>query len=475
MADIETNVVANYQTAEYGKFVQLTNNTEFPAVSVTRFNSPNVAGRAPLSSVEIYPKFAVITYDSRLGTANSLPFGDNGSLDAFGRLRVSEPRTLFDAKFLTSKSPNTFDEVLSGTASSTFVRGDSLVALSTSAVNDFAIRQTFVRFNYQPGKSTQALFTGVFTPQTNIIKRIGLFQGTSAVPYTPDDGIYLESSNGTVSFNIVKTVGTTNTLSAAQSQWNVDKLDGTGPSGLTIDFNKAQIIAIDYEWLGLGRVRCGFVIGGATYYVHYFNNVNTLSAPYMTSPNHPIRYEIRQTGAGSGVLKQICSSVMVEGGEENIGSTIVTDLSAGVTVDTTLRPIMALRLNPTSVDQVALLKNLQFLNTGNTDIYYKVVVDPTITGGSLNTFAAIDGFTDVQAVLGSISLSLSGGYDIAGGYIPKGNAAVASGAGSQSIVGEVARLGSKIDGTPQIFVVAGRCVGGSSTTIYPAANLLLKA
>ena len=475
MSSIETRVVANYQTAEYGKFVELTNNTEFPAVSVTRLSHPNVAGMMPVSSIEVFPKYAVITYDSRLGIANSLPFGDNGSIDAFGRLRVSEPATLLDSKFITNKAPYTFDELLSGTATSTFVRGDSLVQLSTTNTNDLAIRQTFTHFNYQPGKSIQAIFTGLFHPQTNIIKRIGLFQSTSAIPYLPSDGIYLESSNGVVSFHVHKTEGTLSHLSAAQADWNVDRLDGTGPSGISIDFTKAQIITLDYEWLGLGRVRCGFMIEGKTYYVHHFSNVNALTQPYLTSPNHPVRYEIRQTGPGTGVLKHICSTVMIEGGEENVGTSITADLSGGISVDTTIRPLLALRLHPRSIDLVAVIKSLNFYNTGNTPIHYKLIKDPTITGGTLNSFAAVDGYTDVQFAVGSPTLSLSGGYELVGGYVPNGNSSVSIGTGSQGVPAELARLGSKVDGTPVVFVIAARALTGTATSVYATANLELRA
>jgi len=475
MSSINTRVVANYQTAEYGKFVELTNNTEFPAVSVTRFNSTNQAGMLPVSSVEIFPKYAVITYDSRLGTANSLPFGDNGSTDAFGKLRVSEPRTLLDSKFITGKSPYTFDELLSGTATSTFIDGDSLVQLSTTSVNDFAIRQTYTHFNYQPGKSIQALFTGLFIPETNIIKRIGLFQSSSAIPYLPYDGIYLESSNDTISFHTHKTEGTALHLSAARADWNVDKLDGTGSSGLTIDFTKAQIITIDYEWLGLGRVRCGFVLGGKIYYVHYFDNINSLTQPYISSPNHPVRYEIRQTGPGSGSLKHICSTVIIEGGEENVGTSLTTELSAGITVDTVMRPLLAIRLNPQSVDLVAIIKNINFYNTGNAPIHYKLIMNPTITGGTLNSYRSVDGFTDVQHVPGSATLSLSGGFEMVGGYVPNGNSAVSVGSNSQAIGGELARLGSKINGDPVVFVVAARTLAGTANSIYTTANLELRA
>jgi len=475
MSSINTRVVANYQTAEYGKFVELTNNTEFPAVSVTRFNTPNTAGMASVSSVEVFPKYAVITYDSRLGTANSLPFGDNSAIDAFGKLRVSEPRTLLDSKFITGKSPYMYDEALSGTASSTFINGDSLILLSTTNVNDFAIRQTYTHFNYQPGKSIQAIFTGLFTPETNIIKRIGLFQSTSAIPYLPYDGIYLESSNNTISFHTLKTEGTPLHLSAARVDWNVDRLDGTGPSGLTIDFTKAQIITFDYEWLGLGRVRCGFMLGGKTYYVHYFDNINTLTQPYISSPNHPVRYEIRQVGAGSGTLKQICSTVIIEGGEENVGTSLTAELSAGISVDTVLRPLIALRLNPASVDLVAIIKNLNFYNTGNTPIHYKLIMNPTITGGTLNTYRSVDGFTDVQCVPGSATLSLSGGFEMVGGYVPNGNSAVAVGANSQELGGELARLGSKVNGDPVVFVVAARGIGGTANSVYTTVNLELRA
>lgn len=474
MPDIETRVVANYQTAEYGKFVQLTNNTSFPAVSVTRYNSPNVANMQPMSSVEVYPKYAVITYDARLGISNSLPFGDNAAIDAFGRLRVAEPATLFDSKFITSKAPYTYDEVLSGSGRSTFMKGDSYVSLSTSAVNDFVIRQSYNHFNYQPGKSMSVFCTGLFRPQTNITKRIGLFQGASAIPYLPDDGIYLESSNDTISFNIKKGQGVTSILSAAQADWNVDKLDGSGPSGLTIDFTKAQILTFDYEWLGLGRVRCGFVLNGKVYHTHYFNNFNTLSAPYMTSPDHPIRYEIRQTGAGSGELRQICSSVIVEGGEENIGASLTAELSSGLSVDTTWRPLLGVRLNPSSVDAVALIKNIQIYNLGNTPIIYKLVQDPTITGGSLTNYRQADGYSDVQYIEGSASLSLSGGYDLYSSYASSGNSSVAVGSGTANIAGELAKLGSKIDGTPVTVWIAGRALTGTANDVYAALNMILR-
>ena len=466
---INSNVIINQATTEYGKFVEIINDSMFPPI--TSANGTYGLGYNETA----YPKYAVLTYDVGTAGTNGSPFGDNASVDAFGKLRVSNPQTLFDGKFITGKAAYNFDEVLSGSATSTFIKGDSLIEMSTTAVNDLVIRQTYTHFNYQPGKSIQAFFTGLFHPQTNIIKRIGLFQSTSAIPYHPSDGIYLQSANNTVSFHVYKSAGTVSHLSAAQSDWNVDKLDGSGASGISIDFNKAQIITMDYEWLGLGRVRCGFVVGGKIYYAHNFNNINSFTQPYISSPNHPIRYEIRQIGAGSGLLKQICSTVMIEGGEEDVGTTITAELSGGISVDTTIRPLLALRLNPASVDLVAVIKNLNFYNTGNTAVQYKLIQEPTIIGGNLNSFQRVDGYDDVQFAIGSATLSLSGGYELTGGYIPSGNSSVAVGASTQEISGELARLGSKINGQPIIFVIAGRALTGTATSVYVTANMELRS
>lgn len=466
---INTKVWTNAANTESGKFVEIINDAKFPPTSAS---TDPAFGTVRINE---YPKYAVLTYDAAAQQTNGLPFGDNASTDAFGKLRVTTPRTLLDSKHVTSKTPYTFNELLSGTATSTFIKGDSLVLLSTTNVNDFVIRQTYTHFNYQPGKSMQAMFTGLFPPQTNIIKRIGLFQSGSAVPYLPDDGIYLESSNNTISFHVQKDSGTPFHLSAAQADWNVDKLDGTGPSGISLDFQKAQIITFDYEWLGLGRVRCGFVVGGSVYYAHYFNNSNALLSPYITSPNQPVRYEIRQVGAGSGFLKHICTSVMAEGGEENVGTSICAELSAGLSVSTTLMPLLVLRMNPSSEDLVCAIKTLHFYNTGNTPVHYKLIADPVITGGTINNFTNIDGYTDVQLAYGSSALGLSGGYELIGGYVANGNSSVAVGSNSQGIEGEIVRMGSKIDRTPLNYVIAARAFTGTATSVYVTANLLLRA
>jgi len=450
--------------------------TAYPATSTiqvqTRFDSDNLTVVPSVSTTYIYPKTALLVSDISTNESNSSPFGDNAATDAFGRLRVGIPQTLFDSKMLYDNLPFVYDQQVN-LGSSTFVPGDSLVVMSTSAASGFVIRQSTARFNYQPGKSMFTNLTFVAAPETNVIKRIGLFQGLSASPYTPSDGFYLEIGPDGPSFNIVKTQGTVNTVTVPQSSWNVDKLDGSGPSGLTIDFTKGQIFAADYEWLGLGRIRFGFYLQGKLYYAHYVTNFNALSAPYMTSPNQPVRYEIRQTGPGTGTMKHICSTVVEEGAPEEIGYSVTAATSATITVqNNVITPVLALRLAPGASNLSLFLKEFSIFNTDNTtNAKFILYRDPVITGGSLNWNNPSDSY--FEFAYGSSSLSLSGGYSLYSGFVPKSQG-TSSGTGVQALEGLIGRFGTKINGTPSTLVIAARGLGATAP-LYVSANAFIKS
>lgn len=466
-----TNVVSNYQTAEYGKFIQFSpDDTRYPAVSVTRLQYldstlfPPGCSFPPVSSVDVYPKYAILVHDTSTDQVNSLPFGDNGSIDAFGRLRVSNPITLIDAKLLYGKSPTLFDEVINGTATSVQSAEDACVYMRTLANNDYVIRQTRQRFNYQPGKSIQAFMTGTFGTQTNITKRVGLFSSGTTAPYAPTDGIYLENNSGRISLNVLKTTGTVNTESIPQSAWNVDKMDGTGPSKINLDLSKTNIFALDYEWLGVGRVRTGFVVDGKTYYAHYFNHANSLSAAYMTSPNHHVRYEIRQTGAGSGQMQHICCSVMTEGGEENVGSPFSVDSGGTITLyDTTLRPLLGVRKNMNYKNLVMELREIDIINTNNANGQFGIYLNPTIGGGTLTYSNSSNG---VEYAYGNSGYTMSGGTLLIQGFIQKDNST-----GFIEVKNKCSSLGESINGTPDTIVIGVKTFSGNGT-FGCLANLL---
>jgi hypothetical protein len=311
------------------------------------------------------------------------------NLDAFGRLRVSEPLTLFDsqARFTIDDQ---FSSSTTGAGSSvSFVTNESSTNLNVGTVSGVkTVRQTFRRMPYQPGKSLLVLATfHMNTAKTNLRQRVGYFDN--------NNGIFLEQ-NGTslpaftIRTNTSGTPSDTNTV--LQSSWNGDKLDGNGPSGITLNLARVQIMWTDIEWLGVGNVRVGFVINGQFIVCHTFQCANFSAGNtkvYMETAILPVRYEIENTGttADASALKQICSSVISEGGyEQYVQESVIRRTTVVGTIGTTFLPIASMRLKSTRAGAVVLLNRVLILPT--TNAYYEVVLikNPTaLTGASWNT------------------------------------------------------------------------------------------
>ena len=271
---------------------------------------------------------------SGLGSSN-VSINTNGAIgDAFGRLRISEPYSIFDSKELDGSASRIWTDVTGGTGSISKSDPNSAVSLSVAADGDFAIRQTFQRFNYQAGKSQFVLLTGSLPTANNVNSRIGLIEGevgAEASPYNIYNGIFFSSINGAVYVNIMKNGSNTAVI---QSSWNIDKMNGSGPSGVTLDFTKVQIFVIDFEWLGVGRVRFGFNIDGVTHYCHQIVHANLITSTYTKTPNLPVRYEIRSTG-GADSMQKICVSIMSEGGVDQSGITHIGSSALNTLADNT--------------------------------------------------------------------------------------------------------------------------------------------
>lgn len=243
------------------------------------------------------------------GYGNTVINGNTGS-DAFGRLRVSSPFTLFDSqnRYLNG---NQFAQKLAGSGAFNYEANSSSFTLSVSSANgDSVISQCRTVQVYQPGKSLLILNTfAMGTLQAGLRQRVGYF--------TSGNGVYFEADGEDLYMVIRSSVtGVVNDTRVAQSSWNQDPMDGTGPSGITLDPNKTQILWTDIEWLGVGSVRVGFVINGIFYICHVFNHANTETNVYMTTATLNCRYEITNTAntAGSATMRQICSTVISEGG-----------------------------------------------------------------------------------------------------------------------------------------------------------------
>ena len=293
--------------------------------------------------------------------------------DAFGRQRVSELFTLGDYKHLFAIDPNFLDSVSNG-GTVTFDANQAAAVLTTSSnTNSVAIHQTKFYHHYQPGKS-QLIYSSVNfrAPHRNVTKRTGYFDDRDGIYFeqvgsNTADGSTVSSTTQTLNWVIrtyaggsasevdfVTTInGTPYTYKrrVPQTEWNRDRCDGTGgennPSGFKLDVTKTQLSWIDFQWLGVGRVRCGFVHNGELITAHEYYHSNVLPTVYISNPNLPVRCEILNTGTTpGGVFDQICSSVMSEGGyvESGIDWSIYTTARATPTPGQTRFPLVAIRL-----------------------------------------------------------------------------------------------------------------------------------
>lgn len=351
--------------------------------------------------------------------------------DAFGRLRVSNPFTLFDSQNRYQINDR-FNTSNTGTANANtvYIAHQSAIDLNVgTASNDSVKRETRRVFAYQPGKSLLIMNTfAMANAQNNLTQRVGYFN--------TDNGIFLEKSNNDIYIVLrSNSTGTVAETRVAQADWNKDVFDGTANSFATavghggLDTTNTNIFWTDIEWLGVGDVRCGFVVDGLMVPAHIFHNDNIRKVPYMTTACLPVRYEIFNTGTteNNSTLKQICSTIISEGGYQLQGrpKSVGHNVNAAVTLTTAGVEYTALsiRLKSERSDAIVLPKDVNILgiSTNPTRIKYKVILNANTSGG---TWVSAGNDSAVQYNLGT---SVDGSGDVlASGFIPVTNQSAGS-------------------------------------------------
>lgn len=394
---------------------------------------------------------------------SSTKFSDSPSVDAFGRARVSEPETLFDSKLILDAAPLRWDdaEVSGSGTSSTYNTNQSSV---TMAVSNLAagkrVRQTKRRFPYQAGKSQLCMFSGVFGASgTGITKRIGYGDDNNGL-------FFQQTSAGMAVLRRTFTSGSVVNNVVAQASWNMDTMNGSGPSGITLDFTKTQIMFLDFEWLGVGRVRMGFVVNGIIVYCHEFLNANSLTVVYMSVPNLPVRYSIENDGTGGAAsLVQICCSVQTEAGQNDVGFTF--GLNRGDTALTTLNdnaiyPLIAVRYQTGRVIiPIEILGFTVACSTATTVFAAYLILNPTITGTALS-------FTPLTNSALEYDISRSNGSKATGGTILDSTVGVTTKSSAIAQLQSPADigLGSTIAGVSDIIVLGVQRLTGATEPFY---------
>ena len=354
------------------------------------------------------------TVDPSIGFPIS--FAHTTNFDAFGRLRISSPLTLFDSSH-RYRDNNLWSSLAAVGGTHSFNQNQGLIEMTVNSLaGSSVIRETTKVFSYQAGKSLLVMNTFVMAPSAeNLRQRVGYF-GT-------DNGMYFQLDGDTISFverSLVNGSPATETT-VPLSAWNGDKLDGNGSSGFTLNITKAQIFWMDIEWLGLGTVRCGFVINGQFIVCHSFHHANLISSTYITTASLPLRYEITNKAATSGshTLKQVCSTVISEGGyelrglQQAIGTSILSPKALATAG--TFYPVVTIRLKPSPnrLDAIVILTAISLMGTGSGIYNWQVIATGTTSGGSGTWISAGDD-SAVQYKLDATSIS--GGRILASGF-----------------------------------------------------------
>ncbi len=388
----------------------------------------------------------------------------SAALDAYARLRISNPFTVFDSKQIANdgdiadsaeNAPLFWDnQETSGSGTATLFDADrASTALSVSNTTaGTRVRQTRQSFNYQPGKSQLIYFTGILgAGSSGITARYGSFNA--------NNGLFFQTVDGTAS--VVRrshVTGSPVNEVVAQADWNIDTMDGSGnaggnPSRLTLDLDKTQIFMIDYEWLGVGRARFGVVIDGIPFYVHEFKHANDLTAVYMSTPNLPIRGEITNDGTGAAATLELnCVTIVSEGGVDENGITHSHNNEAtkiAMASAANRYALLGIRLRSSHIGITTILEKLSVVSTSaNDSMLWSLHFNPTVA----DTFNFSNlGNSALQVATGVAANTLSAdGTILDSGYVAT-SAPLVSGLLHSSV-----ELGALIDGTVDEIVLAAR-------------------
>ena len=370
-------------------------------------------------------------------------------VDSFGRSRVSNPLTIFDSKLLFDKQPLLWDEALVSGAGITSSHNptEAAVRIDSTGVAGRFLRQTFMRFNYQPGKSQQIVMTGNLQLSgggVGCTGRLGLFDD--------ENGVFFENDENTIYVGLRSNfTGSVVNTRIDQNNWNLDSLDGNGPSGVSIDWTNAQIFIIDFQWLGVGKIRFGVEAGlDEPVYCHVIENANQNIGVYMSTPNLPLRFEVDNNGGGVAYsIMAICCSISSEGGTDDNGVLRYASTD-GLQVDAntplTIYALVGIRLKSAYIGATVKILRASVLAENNDDFEYLLILNPTVAGTFTYT-----GLTDsaVETARGATANTVTGGIVLDGGFVP--------GTRSETVPTENALyLGQALDGSIQELVLCAR-------------------
>jgi len=336
------------------------------------------------------------------------------------RLKVAPFQTVFFNTFQYGKETDVWDERIVGVGTATHnVSASNVIMQVGSTAGSKIIRQTKNVMRYIPGRpATLAFAIRLEQPKVGIRRRFGLFDDYN--------GAYFEDNGGTYSYVIrTSTTGITTEIRVGRDEWNGEKFDGNGWTGITADPTKQQMISISYEWYGAGTVDFAWLMAGETVKSHTFYNSNINDKVWCSTPFLPIRLEIENiTGvAGTHYMYQGSNSLIQEGEPEKLGTLLsISNPITGTTMASanTYYPIISIRLKSNNLTGVMLLRSLQAATDDNTNVYWQLLQNATLTGGTWVNHPDPNSFIQYNIT----QTAVSGGSDLLSGFVINGSGAL---------------------------------------------------
>lgn len=361
---------------------------------------------------------------------NPLPtYLQNIEVTSKGRLKATTPETIFFNTFQYGIETDVWDTRVSvgGTAVWNYIISGVEMSVNSSAGSE-VIRQTRNVMRYIPGRPAEVAFAvRLEPPKSGVRRRFGLFDG--------QDGFYFEDDGGDYACVMINSNGPSGIITErySRSEWNGDKLDGNGPSGITASPSAQQMIVMEYEWYGAGQIKFHYEINGKVHTIHTINTGNRLPHPWCKTPFLPIRLEIKNTtgvSTGPHYLYQGSNSLVSEGFTDKLG--IAQNVGTAVTgrilpVAQTYYPLISIRLKSTALTGIVLPSFFQAaslyqtspsVNSTAISLGYKLIRNATLTGGTWVNMPDENSFTQYNRTATGIGTD---GVDLDSGFIIQGS------------------------------------------------------
>ena len=251
-----------------------------------------------------------------------------------------------------------------------------------------------------------------FELQSGVVKRVGYFSsshtGTLSTNY---DGYWLESNGVSGTFYLMAHRSGVETVSVPMEQWTgYSKVQGYNWSNFTVMLS-------DFLWLGGAALNLSLKIGNEFACLHSVEYAGKHRDVFITSPNQPIRYEIRGI-SGAGTLRDICSQVGTEGSIAESGLSRWVDTGAtGISLSGvgTTYPIKAIRKNDSFRDiAVAIIDTAIFVSSAADSIRWTLQINPILSAPL--TYTGVTG-SAVQEASGNGTITVTqAGFIVAGNF-----------------------------------------------------------